>query len=149
MTIENRDLAPGTKLVASYKKTQHRCEVTPTPEGVRYKLEDKRLFTSLSSAGKAVTGRVSCDGWKFWSLDGEPAKAALVEAPQPKDSKPAAPKMVRQIKKLANQKGVAESSTKFFCSGCMASFTVEGSEVPETCTAGHLREVEDGFGDEE
>jgi hypothetical protein len=40
MSIENRDLAVGTKLVGRHKKTEHSCEVVQTEEGVRYQLAD-------------------------------------------------------------------------------------------------------------
>jgi len=85
MTIENRDLAPGTKLAGSYKKTTYVCEVVITAEGeTRFQLEDGRLFTSPSSAGKAVMNGVSCNGWRFWSLAAEDyATAARNSLPEP------------------------------------------------------------------
>ena len=43
-------------------------------------------FNSLSAAGKAITG-AACNGWAFWSLDGE-LKPARV--PKPKAEKPKA-----------------------------------------------------------
>jgi hypothetical protein len=153
MALDNRELAAGTVLVATYKKASHRCEVVATGEGLRFKLEDGKLFKSPSSAGRGITGRVSCDGWKFWSLDGEaPEKPAtepttVTATAQPAKPKPAngAAKMVRQIKKLPNQKGVAEGSTKWFCSGCMKSFLSEGQNAPQTCPEGHAREAADEF----
>jgi hypothetical protein len=139
--------------VASYKKASHRCEVVATDEGLRFKLADGKLFKSPSSAGRGVTGRVSCDGWKFWSLDGEaPEKPASEPTPiatiaSTAKAKPAngAAKMVRQIKKLPNQKGVPEGSVKWFCSACMKSFLNDGQNAPQTCPEGHAREAADEF----
>ena len=69
MPIENRDLGPGTKLVATYKKETYRALMVAGEEGkVLYRLEDGRGFKSLSSAGTAITGN-ACNGWRFWSLD--------------------------------------------------------------------------------
>jgi len=84
MALEQRELAAGTKLVGTYKKTAYVCEVVTTPEGeTRYRLEDGKLFKSPSSAAKAVMGGISANGWRFWSLEGtqseHPAKA---EPPQ-------------------------------------------------------------------
>jgi hypothetical protein len=63
MTIENRELAPGTKLEGSHRKTSYVCEVVEIPGGgIRYQLEDGRLFSSPSSAGKAVMNGISCNG---------------------------------------------------------------------------------------
>jgi hypothetical protein len=125
MVIDNRNLAEGAVLSVTYKKAEHRCTVIKTDKGLGFQLANGSVFASPSSAGKAITGRVSCDGWKFWSLakDGakpiiaEPAAAepdvepTTAEAPAPK-----APKLIRQIKKMPNQKGVAEGSAKFWCS---------------------------------
>ena len=69
MPIENRNLEPGTKLVATHKKEIFRAEVIAGEEGkVLYRLEDRREFKSPSAAGTAITGN-ACNGWRFWSLD--------------------------------------------------------------------------------
>lgn len=145
MVIENRELPAGTKLVCKYKKRVHTCEVVETQEGKRFRLTDGRTFKSPSSAGMAVTGRVSCDGWKFWSRAGEAATEPGEEGAPARGAKakPTTPKTVRQISKLPNQKGVAEGQTKWFCSACQHSFLVDGKDAPEACTEGHPREVED------
>ena len=83
MALTNRNLEPGTVLVARYKGTEHRCEVMAGKEEgkPRYRLPDGREFTSPSAAGKAVMGGVACNGWRFWSLEGElPAKAEKPKA---------------------------------------------------------------------
>jgi hypothetical protein len=154
MPIDNRSLVPGTTLVTTYKKIEHHCEVVATDQGVRYRLADGREFGSSSAAGKAVTGRVSCDGWKFWSVAGtEPRKAATTgpaATPAPTPLKPktssGVAKLVRQINKLPNQKGVPEGSTKWFCSACMKSFLYDGRSEPAVCPEGHPRRAADEFG---
>ena len=48
MPIENRNLEPGSKLVASYKKETYRAEVIAGEEGkVLYRLEDGQEFNVL------------------------------------------------------------------------------------------------------
>jgi hypothetical protein len=139
MTIENRELAPGTQLVGTYKKTTYACEVVSTPEGeTRFRLEDGRLFTSPSSAGKAVMNGISCNGWRFWALAGMLPEAKPEKAKAEKNGR-----MVKQIKNLPNQKGVAAGQTKWFCSACMESFLVESGTDPGACPKGHPREAED------
>ena len=138
MALEQRELAPGTKLVGTYKKTAYVCEVVATPEGkTAFKLEDGKLFKSPSSAAKAVMGGISANGWRFWSL-----KGAQVESPV-KPAKAKGVKMLRQIKKLPNQKGAPEGQTRWFCSGCMAAFDRPTGQEPATCTEGHPWEAED------
>src|SRR5512140_2911330 len=103
MTIENRDLPVGTKLVGTHKKTTYICEVVEIPGGgTRFQLEDGRLFNSPSSAGKAVMNGVACNGWRFWSRADE-AGAAIDSPAKPTKAKatakPNAVKKVQQIKK--------------------------------------------------
>jgi hypothetical protein len=140
MALEQRELAPGTKLVGTYKKTAYVCEVVSTPEGeTRYRLEDGKLFKSPSSAAKAVMNGISANGWRFWSLEGtEPEKA-----PKAEKAKVTGRKLLRQIKKLPNQKGAPEGQTRWFCSGCMAAFDRPTGQEPATCTQGHPWEAED------
>ncbi len=68
MAIENRNLEPGTKLTARYKKEEYSVEVVAGEDGkVLNKLPDGREFKSPSLAGTAVTGK-PCNGWAFWSV---------------------------------------------------------------------------------
>jgi len=84
MSIENRNLKPGTVLVVAYpargpKRKEHRCEIVAGEEGkVHYRLRDGRQFTSPSAAGTAVMGGSACNGWRFWTVEGaeKPARAA-------------------------------------------------------------------------
>jgi rubrerythrin len=154
MVIDNRNLAEGAVLSVTYKKAEHRCTVIKTDKGLGFQLANGSVFASPSSAGKAITGRVSCDGWKFWSLakdgaspefapSGEPeVEPTTTEAPA---AKVAPPKVIRQIKKMPNQKSVPEGSTKFWCSACMKGFVIEGSATPESCPEGHPKDTTDEF----
>jgi len=140
MPITDRNLGAGTKLLATYKKQEVLCEVVETDEGVRYRLADGRTFKSPSAAGSAVMGGVACNGWRFWTVEGE------VKAPsegKPKAAKAKKGALLKQIRRVPNQKGVPEGSTKWFCSACMKGFVAEWTTDPETCPEGHAREVED------
>jgi Restriction Enzyme Adenine Methylase Associated len=150
MVIEQRELAPGTKLAGTYKKTTYVCEVVSTPEGeTRFQLEDGRLFSSPSAAGKAVMNGVSCNGWRFWTrAGGEPPKAeSAPTAPAAKTrKKPPAepkPKTIVQIKKLRKQDGCAEGEVRWFCEACMDGFCLPRGETPTACPQGHPREAAD------
>jgi hypothetical protein len=71
MAIQDRNLTPGTRLVATYKKEVFHALVVEGPDGkVRYQLVpyDGKEYKSPSSLGTAVTGK-SCNGWSFWSVD--------------------------------------------------------------------------------
>ena len=78
MSIEDRNMKPGTVLVARYKKRDHRCEVVKGAEGkVAFRVGGKE-FTSPSAAGSAVMDGTACNGWRFWTVEGteKPARAA-------------------------------------------------------------------------
>jgi hypothetical protein len=67
--IENRNLQPGTRLVARYHKQSYSCEVVGGEGGkLRYRFQDGREFKSPSAAGMAITGK-ACNGWAFWSVE--------------------------------------------------------------------------------
>ena len=64
MAITNRDLPPGTTLVAKFKKQDYACEVVQTDDGsIRFRYGGKD-FTSPSAAGSAVMGGTACNGWR-------------------------------------------------------------------------------------
>jgi len=63
------DMRAGMQLLARYKGTDYLAEVFTGDDGKpHYRLAGGREFASPSAAGKAITGRASCDGWKFWSV---------------------------------------------------------------------------------
>ncbi len=130
MSIEDRNLAVGTKLVARYKGKEYAAEVVKTEEGVRYRLEDGREFKSPSSAGSAVMGGSACNGWRFWSLAGS------------EEAKP---------KKAAKKSGKGKSNPgngliermedgRFFCSACQEPFEAPEDVEPQGCPKGHRPE---------
>jgi len=116
MPLENRNLEPGTVLVARYKKQERSCEVVQTDDatpgsaqsGIRFRLDDGTEHRSPSSAGKAAMGGVACNGWRFWSLQGDlkPAKAAK----EPKAEKPAKAPAKKAAKKTAAKKGAKKAA---------------------------------------
>ena len=137
MPLENRNLEPGTVLVARYKKAERTCEVVQTDDatpgsaqsGIRYRLDDGTEHRSPSSAGKQAMGGISCNGWRFWSLQGDlkPAKAAK----EPKAEKPAKAPAKKAAKKTAAKKGKGAkkakaarmaSSGSYGCGACGAEF---------------------------
>ena len=166
MPIENRNLEPGTKLLATYKKETYRAEVIAGEEGkVMYRLEDGREFKSPSSAGTAITSK-ACNGWKFWSVDtgaapdgspktgvastGERAESenALTEAEE--SPEPGEPEQtyvpleeepletpVATFRRAPNQRGLAEGEVRLYCDTCQASFTTPKGQPTETCPEGH------------
>ena len=77
---ERKSIAAGQTLVAKYKGTEYRLAVTALEDGaLRYDLADGRTFRSLSAAGSAIMLGVSCNGWRFFSVEGtspSPTKAA-------------------------------------------------------------------------
>ena len=144
MAIENRDLEPGTKLIAKYKKEEYRAEVVAGEEGkVKYRLADGREFKSPSSAGTAITSK-ACNGWAFWSVDsGDPTGGP--EEPETQDNQAedsgepevAEPPSSAGFRRVPNQRGVGEGKVRLYCDACQKSFTTPVGETPETCPEGH------------
>jgi hypothetical protein len=152
MPITHRNLPAGATLVARFKGQTYRCTVLENEGKLAYSLEDNSIHPSPSAAASKVMGGTSANGWRFWSLEGDlPEKPATVEKPPKTNTavkaEPAsiATRMIKVIKKLPNQKGVPEGSTKFFCSGCMKAFVAEGNSIPQSCPEGHAREMADEF----
>ena len=135
MAITNRELPAGTRLVGRYKGEQHSVLVVGDGEtGFGYELDGGTSYKSLSAAGSAVMNGTSCNGWRFWSVEGDEAEQLT---PEPK--KTALAGKLRQLRRVPNQKGVAEGAVKWFCSGCMASFVADGASEPQSCPKGHPR----------
>jgi len=138
MAIENRELEAGTKLVARYKGTLHTLLVLKDEGGKPgFELDNGTIYRSLSKAGSAVMGGTACNGWRFWTPEGElPEKSARVatEAPTGRTGK-----QVKLIRRVPNQKGVDDGRVKWFCSGCMKSFLTETMDEPDVCPEGHPR----------
>jgi hypothetical protein len=145
MPIENRDLEPGTKLVARYKGKDHVCKVVQTDDGLRYRLGDGSEHRSPSSAGKAVMGGVACNGWRFWSMEGtepkpkaakKPAKAAggartaKKGAARPKGGK----KAKKSKPKGAARRMRASDVPSYGCQACGATFGSQKAAVDHALT---------------
>lgn len=133
MSIENRNLKAGTKLVARYKGKEHTAEVVKTEDGLRYRLSDGQEFKSPSSAGSAVMGGAACNGWRFWTVAGDAAKAAK-KAPAKKR------KNDLTIKALDDQTDAPEGQVRYWCSACMDGFTDPTGVEPLACPKGHANE---------
>src|SRR4051794_24495287 len=73
MAITNRQLTSGMTLEATYKKAQHRLLVVGDDEtGLGFELDGGTIYRSLSSAASAVMNGQAANGWRFWSVEGEP-----------------------------------------------------------------------------
>ena len=129
MSIENRNLKAGTKLVARYKGRKYSAEVLKTKDGIRYRLEDGSEFKSPSSAGSAVMGGSACNGWRFWTLASEAAK---------KTTKRAKRKAV--FEPMEDQTGAPEGQIRYFCTACMEGFAAPEGVAPVGCPNGHTNE---------
>lgn len=148
MAIENRNLPGGTILTATYRKQEHHVLVLEDDKGgLGFELDGSTIFKSLSAAGSAVMKGVACNGWRFWSVAGsEPTtteKAATAPTTKATKARGERSRMVKQIRKLPNQAGAPEGHTRFFCSACMAGFTLASDEPMTTCPQGHAETAED------
>ena len=132
MPIENRNLEPGTRLVARYKKEDRTCDVVETAEGLRYRLDDGTEHKSPSSAGKAATGG-ACNGWVFWSVAGteKPKRQPKAEKATKAAKAPAAKKSMKKSakgskpKKTKAMRAAAKTDASFGCGACGAEFPTQ------------------------
>lgn len=135
MAITNRNLEPGTRLVATYKKIEYSA-VVQEDGTIRIDSDaaEQPVFKSLSAAGSAIMEGIACNGWRFWSTEGEQPERP--EKPEGSEGT-AKPKSKKMISRTPNQQGVPEGHIKIFCNGCMKSHVVEGDSVPAACPEGH------------
>src|SRR3972149_201987 len=106
MANTDRDLADGTRLVARYKKQTFVCTVEKEAIGgkLAFVLEDGRRFKSPSAAGSAVMGNIACNGWRFWSLEGEgPGTEAGAEAGRRRLVKPSRAHVVERVAQIREE----------------------------------------------
>jgi hypothetical protein len=146
MTIDNRNLPVGTRLVATYKKVQHVCTVEQTEDGkTEYVLDDGRRIKSPSAAGSAVMNGMACNGWRFWPLADEAKAITPTNAPAAGKT-PKADKQGRILRKAANQKAVPEGHVRMFCAACGESHLMDVSQgQPTACPNGHAATSEEFF----
>ena len=138
--IENRNLAVGTRLVASYKKQKYICTVEAGEEdgAVVFVLEDGSRHKSPSAAGSKVMGNKAVNGWRFWSIEGEtPTAPAEDQAEKPKTKSRSKGKKKEKVVFKTPQVNMPEGRVHWFCSACMKGFDVEGEAEPEACPQGH------------
>ena len=138
MAIENRNLEAGTRLVATYKKQTYVCTVEKGEEGnTEYVLEDGKRFKSPSAVGSAVMGGSACNGWRFWSIEGD-APAAVEPKAEEQKPEPKAKSKARRFKlfKRIPGTGLEEGQYRFYCAACAKSFITDQAE-PEVCPEGH------------
>jgi hypothetical protein len=116
MPLDNRNLKTGTVLRARYKGTERTCEVVQTADGPRYRLDDGTEHKSPSSAGTAAMDGVSCNGWRFWSIETVPVrtgrKATEKQKPTVKTDKPPKAKKEPPAKRPAKSKAAPNKRTK-------------------------------------
>jgi leucyl aminopeptidase (aminopeptidase T) len=104
MAIENRNFKGGERLVSTGKKYAGRTvDVVKGKDGLVYRLDDGREFTSISSAGMAVRDGKATNGFAFFSLATEapPPKATAKKAPAAKSKKASAKKTAPATKPAA------------------------------------------------
>jgi hypothetical protein len=121
--IEDRNIKPGTTLVARYKGKDCTCTVKSTKDGLRFLLEDGREFKSPSSAASAVMGGSAANGWRWWSVAGDA---------KPKAERSSATKATKAEMVIRPMKG---AEGRFFCSACQDAFASEESDP--ACPQGH------------
>lgn len=110
--IADRNLQPGTQLIAKYKGAEHRALVGPAGGIV---LEDHRTASSVSQAASLITG-TSVNGWKFWTVAG----AAPVVSPPEQTEAPTPPSPARPHR---------GGQATWWCLSCQA----ENNEPFRTC----------------
>jgi hypothetical protein len=134
VSIEDRNLKAGTKLVATYKGKEYTCTVKGTGDERRYAFQG-REYKSPSSAGSAVMGGSACNGWRFWT----PASEAKKQASDRAETKKAATKKKAKatFEPLEDQKIATKGQIRYFCSACMDAFEAPVGVSPVGCPKGH------------
>lgn len=134
MTIENRDLKPGTILKGRYQKQDRTCMVVEKDGKLVYQI-DGTNYKSPSAAGKAITGH-SCNGWVFWSIGDKPDEPIKETKAEPKkaktDTKPAIP-TAKGLNRCPNQQAVPAGKLRWTCVTCRKSFIGGKSATPKDC----------------
>lgn len=85
-------LNPGDPYIAKYQGQTYRGVVVEVDGKVGLRIVEGNasaqpgsVYTSLSSAGVALTQKKACQGPRFWSLDTSSIADAVVEEPKPKN----------------------------------------------------------------
>jgi hypothetical protein len=132
--IEDRNLKPGTVLVGRYQKKDHRCEVVKGKDGkVAFRVKGKE-YGSPSAAGSAVMDGVSCNGWRFWTVEGAETKPKATTKATPKAKRDAKPNAKKARKVAGGANGEAPVEKPVNCGDC-------GQEFPTSREAAdHMRD---------
>jgi len=113
MAINEKDFVVGAKLVARHKGVDYKATVKDIVDGkptIRVAgIEGD--FSSLSTAGKAVMKGIACNGWRFWSTEGNEPRRNTVGG-KPKAKAAAKPKAVAKPKAAAKGKSKKSKSKK-------------------------------------
>jgi len=121
-------------LTGRYKGKRYECVVLESEGATDYSLEDGSIHASLSAAASKLMDGASVNGWRLWSLAAEVADEMTPKAARPsRRTAEVATKTVKVIKRVPNQRGVAEGSRKWWCSACMKGFVAEGTLIPDRC----------------
>lgn len=146
MAIKDRaQIKEGAKLVGRYQQVENTCEVVVVDGRVMFQINGnpKRVFKSLSAAGKAITEH-ECDGWHFWSIaGGEPGAAAKETAASEKPTKSKAKAgdadpITREvpkhgIHKMEDQRGAPAGLLRYYCFDCNEPFSAQSSVLRPAC----------------
>lgn len=142
----------GTVTIDCHEQT-HRGILTPTaksPERACKIITDRytpnawgqdanATYLAHREAQNAANERVREEAEAGRKARKEQAKAAkgtpIAEQVAAKVKPDPKPKTRKGIKRVANQQAVPEGMTKYWCSGCMASFIAE--KLPDACPEGH------------
>lgn len=103
------ELGEGQKLTARFKGKEYHAEVVKQEDGKFIVRSNRKDYTSLSTAARAITGG-AINGWAFWSRDEDykakaTAKAEAKAEPKParKPKAEAKPRAIRRVKNDAEQ----------------------------------------------
>jgi hypothetical protein len=91
MPITDRSIIkiPGTRLKATYKGIEYSAVVLENGNiNIDSDFAQQVEFKSLSAAGSAIMGGIACNGWRFWSVEGQESTTATpTKADTPKKGK--------------------------------------------------------------
>ena len=139
MAIENRNLPVGTRIWANYKKARYTATVEAGEEegSLVFVLEDGSRHKSPSAAGSKVMGGKAVNGWRFWTVEGDEPAPAPEKPKAEKKGRGGKKKQTKTIFKTPSQASAPEGKSTWFCSACMKTFVIDGTDEPEACPAGH------------
>ena len=146
MAIEDRNIKAGQVFVARYKGEDYKATASEKDGKTTFAVDGiEGEFTSLSSAGSKVMNGVACNGWRFWSPEGQaPAPRGRkakensgTETTKTKTPRSRKPKKVQVVQKIKDQGGAEEGMIMYHCSACMDAFELPKADAfPTECPQG-------------